>query len=211
MGTRLSSVTNSGGPIRTGSESPQCESDSDRVQQPEKLLQNSDHLRRPNIARLVYVVGPTAINVLVSGGMKSEQQQIARIIHRLSNRRRGAFISVDCAELSADPLASELLGVGEGRRSYSSCFDLASGGTLFLNNIDGMPLLLQRKLLRVLKSRETFRGRAKRQKKIDVRLVAACRRGLLDLVERDAFDEELYHLLNIFPIFVGREARLIRP
>jgi len=207
MGTRLSRVLSNGDPLSVESGSPLCESDFDRARRPSRFPKDSYLLRQPDISRLVSVVGPTTINVLVSGGIKSEQLQIAKVIHELSNRRGAAFISVDCAELPIDPFASEVLGVREGRRPYSSCFDLADGGTLFLDNIDGMSLLFQRKVLRVLKTRETFGGHAKRHKKIDVRLVAACRRGLSELVEQEVFDRELYHLLNIFPIIVGQQSK----
>ena len=201
MGTRLNSVLNMG-----ESESTTGDPDIDRADRSGNLQQDYN-LRQPDIARLVSVIGPTTINVLVSGGVKSEQQKIAKSIHNLSNRRRGAFISVDCAELPPDPFASELFGVGEGARphaaSQTNCFNRAYKGTLFLNNIDAMSLSLQRKVLRVLKNRETFGQSLERHKRIDVRIVAACRRRLSELVEQEVFDEELYHLLNIFPIVVS--------
>ena len=207
MATTLRSVLSVGRAMVAGSDSSLRETHLHRIPRSGNLEQNFDYLRQPDLARMISFIGPTKINVLVSGGVNSERQQLARAIHLLSNRRQGAFIAIDCSELSANPFATELLGAQEVRRSYcgykTNCFDLAYEGTLFLNNIERMSLTLQRKVLRVLKNRETFGRHAKRHQKIDVRLVAACARQLSKLVAEEAFDEELYHLLNIFPIFIS--------
>jgi DNA-binding NtrC family response regulator len=158
-----------------------------------------------DIVGLVSIVAPTTINVLVHGGIESQHQWIARTIHDFSHRSQDAFICVDCASLSADRFESELLGTrgrtdNQSARSEPNCFELAHRGTLFLNNIEGIPLGVQRKLLRILQNREVGEGRGRRCHKIDIRLIAASSRNLPIMVRHRLFDEELYYLLKVFPI-----------
>jgi len=157
------------------------------------------------ISNLVAIVAPTTINVLLHGGLETDNAFVATIIHGLSERRNGAFIRVNCSELPSDRLEAELFGYASNVLSIApkcqrTCFERAFRGTLFLNDIESIPDDLQRRLLRILKDRELLKEYRKRAHKIDIRLVAASKRDLADLVKRSSFDGELFNLLKIFEI-----------
>jgi formate hydrogenlyase transcriptional activator len=154
---------------------------------------------------LVRIVAPTNATVLIHGETGSGKELIARAIHQLSPRRTGAFVTVNCSAIPAGLLESELFGHEKGAftgaiAQKSGRFQIAQGGSLFLDEIADTPLELQSKLLRVLQEREFERLGSTRTVHADVRIIAATNRDLAQLVADQQFRHDLYYRLNVFPV-----------
>jgi formate hydrogenlyase transcriptional activator len=150
-------------------------------------------------------VAPTDSTVLVQGETGTGKELIARAIHNLSSRCGHPFIKLNCAAIPFDLLESELFGHEKGAFTGAIAqkigrFELADKGTLFLDEIGDIPLPLQPKLLRVLQEQEFERLGSGRTHQVDVRLVAATHRNLVEMVKRNEFRSDLYYRLNVFPI-----------
>jgi len=150
-------------------------------------------------------VAPTDSTVLVLGETGTGKELIARAIHNLSSRRGCPFVKVNCAAIPFDLLESELFGHEKGAYTGAIAqkigrFEMADTGTLFLDEIGDLPLALQPKLLRVLQEHEFERLGSGRTHRINVRLVAATHRDLMEMVARKGFRSDLYYRLNVFPI-----------
>jgi len=150
-------------------------------------------------------VAPTDSTVLVLGETGTGKELIARAIHDLSARRGCPFVKVNCAAIPFDLLESELFGHEKGAYTGAIAqkigrFEMAHTGTLFLDEIGDLPLALQPKLLRVLQEQEFERLGSGRTHRIDVRLVAATHRDLMEMIVRKGFRSDLYYRLNVFPI-----------
>jgi len=150
-------------------------------------------------------VAPTDSTVLVLGETGTGKELIARAIHNLSARRGRAFVKVNCAAIPFDLLESELFGHEKGAFTGAVAqrigrFEMADTGTLFLDEIGDLPLPLQPKLLRVLQEQEFERLGSGRTHRINVRLVAATHRDLMEMVAQQGFRSDLYYRLNVFPI-----------
>jgi transcriptional regulator with PAS, ATPase and Fis domain len=142
---------------------------------------------------------------LLHGESGTGKELFARAIHMLSPRKDKSFVAINCAAIPHDLLESELFGHERG--SFTGAvgkkigkFELADKGTIFLDEIGEMDLSLQSKLLRVLEEDEMMRVGGTVKVKIDVRVVAATNRELLQLIQQKAFREDLYYRLNVFPI-----------
>ena len=158
-----------------------------------------------SVRTLVIEVAKTTANVLLSGESGTGKELIARTIHLLSPRGRAGFIAINCAAIPENLLESELFGHEKGAftgafQARQGKFELAGGGTIFLDEIGEMPLALQTKLLRVLQERVFERVGGSKEIRADVRVVAATNRNLRDEVSRQRFREDLYYRLNVFPI-----------
>ena len=150
-------------------------------------------------------VAPTDSNVLIYGESGTGKELAARSIHQESLRADRPFIPVDCVSLHDSLLESELFGHERGaftgaHTAKPGLFELAEGGTVFLDEVSGMSQNLQARLLRVLQERQMRRVGGTRFMEIDVRVIAASNQDLEGLCRRGAFREDLYYRLNVFPI-----------
>jgi DNA-binding NtrC family response regulator len=152
-------------------------------------------------------MAPVSSTVLVQGESGSGKELVAKGLHDLSRRRNEAFITVNCAALPETLLESELFGHEKG--SFTGAaerrlgrFELADGGTIFLDEIGEIPPSTQVKLLRVLESRTFFRVGGTQPIKVDVRVVAATNRSLRDAVALGEFRDDLYYRLNVLNIYL---------
>jgi len=169
----------------------------------EQIIGNS--LALESVLGQVQRVAPTDSTVLVQGETGTGKELIARAVHDLSARFGRPFIKLNCAAIPFDLLESELFGHEKGAFTGAVAqkigrFELADKGTLLLDEVGDIPLGLQPKLLRVLQEQEFERLGGTRTHQVDVRLVAATHRNLVEMVKRNEFRSDLYYRLNVFPI-----------
>jgi formate hydrogenlyase transcriptional activator len=150
-------------------------------------------------------VAPTGSTVLIQGETGTGKELIAHAIHNLSSRCGRPFVRLNCAAIPLDLLESELFGHEKGAFTGAIAqkigrFEVADKGTLFLDEIGDIPSALQPKLLRVLQEQEFERLGSTRTHQMDVRLVAATNRDLMEMVNRGEYRNDLYYRLNVFPI-----------
>ena len=170
----------------------------------EEIIGNSAVLRR--VLRQVEAVAPTDSTVLIHGETGSGKELIARAVHKLSQRSTRSFVKLNCAAIPTG-LLSELFGHEKGAFTGAIAqrvgrFELASEGTIFLDEVGEIPLELQPKLLRVLQEREFERLGSSRTLHTNARLIAATNRDLNAMVESQRFRSDLFYRLNVFPIYV---------
>ncbi len=154
---------------------------------------------------IVKQVAKTPATVLLTGESGVGKEIFARSIHNLSDRVDKPFIKINCAAIPEDLLESELFGYEKGAFTGAHSlkkgkFELANGGTIFLDEIGDMPLLLQSKLLRVLQEKEIERLGGTKPIKVDVRIIAATNKDLEKMVREGTFREDLYYRLNVIHI-----------
>jgi formate hydrogenlyase transcriptional activator len=159
------------------------------------------------VLKQVSIVAPTASTVLIYGETGTGKELIARAIHNLSSRRMRTFVRMNCAAIPSGLLESELFGHEKGAftgalMQRKGRFELADGGSLFLDEIGDISLELQPKLLRVVQEREFERLGSARTIGVDVRMIAATHRDLPAMVRNNQFREDLFYRLNVFPIRV---------
>jgi two-component system NtrC family response regulator len=159
------------------------------------------------VLSLVRRVAPSEATVLIRGESGTGKELIAKAIHFASPRARGPLVKVNCAALPETLLESELFGHEKGAftgavTSRQGRFEMANGGTIFLDEIGDLPLHLQAKLLRVLQEREYEKVGSSRPVKVNVRIVGASHRPLEDLIKAGQLREDLYYRLNVVTIFI---------
>ncbi len=153
----------------------------------------------------VLKVAPTDTTALISGESGTGKELVATAIHEHSLRRERPFIAVNCVAIPEGLLESELFGHEKGAFTGAVAqkkgkFELADGGTIFLDEIGDMPAATQAKILRVLQEREFERVGGTQPLRVDVRIIAATNKNLTDLVKTGAFREDLFYRLNVFNI-----------
>jgi formate hydrogenlyase transcriptional activator len=177
----------------------------DRTSMFEEIVGTSAALR-PVLTRVARVAR-TDSTVLIMGETGTGKELIARAIHRRSARASGAFVSVNCAAVPRELIASELFGHERGAFTGATQrrlgrFELAHGGTIFLDEVGELPMEIQVALLRVLQEREFERVGGTTSIPVDVRIVAATNRDLQAAIEAGTFRSDLFYRLNVFPLAV---------
>jgi len=155
--------------------------------------------------KLVNEVAPTTASVVLQGESGTGKELIARAVHLLSPRKDAGFVPINCAAIPENLLESELFGHEKGAfttafQAKRGKFELAQGGTIFLDEIGDMPLSLQAKLLRVIQERKFERVGGVREIQADIRIIAATHRDLEAAIREKRFREDLFYRLNVFPI-----------
>lgn len=167
-------------------------------------LMVGDSAKMQRVIDLVARVADSQANVMIRGESGTGKEMVARLIHGNSARKDGPFVAINCAALPETLLESELFGiergVATGVEARPGKFELARGGTVFLDEIGDIPLTLQAKLLRVLQEREIEKLGGRRRIPIDVRILSATHRGLEDMIERGEFRQDLYYRLKVVEI-----------
>src|ERR1700726_4044862 len=171
----------------------------------EGMIGASEALKR--VLTHVKTVAPTDSTVLLEGETGTGKELISRAIHTLSRRSARNFVKFNCAAIPWGLLESELFGHERGAFTGAISrkigrFELADKGTLLLDEVGDIPPALQPKLLRVLQEQEFERLGSTRTHQVDVRLVAATNRNLVDMVKRNEFRSDLYYRLDVFPIML---------
>jgi two-component system, NtrC family, nitrogen regulation response regulator NtrX len=152
-------------------------------------------------------VAASETRVCILGETGTGKELVARAIHEKSPRRENAFVTLNCAAVPAELIESELFGHEKGAFTGAAAkhlgkFEQADGGTLFLDEIGDMPLAMQAKLLRVLEEGEVERVGGDKPIKVSVRVVVATHRNLEDLVKQNAFRQDLFHRVYVFPLIL---------
>ena len=160
-----------------------------------------------NLIDIVEKISKTDSTVLILGESGTGKSLIAKIIHYESHRKDKPFITVNCASIPENLLEAELFGYEKGAftgayKSKKGKFELAQGGTIFLDEIGDMPLSIQPKILRVIQEKEFEPLGSEKTIKVDVRIIAATNKDLKKLVEEGKFREDLYYRLNVIPVYI---------
>src|SRR6202021_350247 len=175
----------------------------DKASMFEEIVGNSPALK--SVLSRISKVAPSDSTVLITGETGTGKELVARAIHRRSGRASRAFVSVNCAAIPRDLIASELFGHEKGAFTGAlqrriGRFELANGGTLFLDEVGELPAETQIALLRVLQEHEFERIGGSRRIRSDVRVIAAPNRDLRAAVANGTYREDLYYRLNVFPV-----------
>jgi DNA-binding NtrC family response regulator len=176
-----------------------------RLQQRTKIVGESPALQEMLVK--IEQMAPVSSTVLIEGESGTGKELVAQAIHLLSPRRDAPFIAVNCAALPETLLESELFGHEKGAFTGAAerrlgRFELANGGTIFLDEVGAMPLATQVKLLRVLETRAFFRVGGTQPIRVDVRVIAAANRSLKELVSIGQFRDDLFYRLNVLYIYL---------
>jgi DNA-binding NtrC family response regulator len=186
-----------------------------RIQHLEELVEGVDHTSRlwgesaaiRQVREMIATVGATDATVLIQGESGTGKELVARSLHEQSHRRHGPFVPVNMAALPRELVESTLFGHEKGAftgadQPQVGCCEAADKGTLFLDEIGEMDLALQSKLLRFLQEHTLQRVGSSKPRRVDVRVVAATNRDLLEAVQTGRFREDLYYRLHVVPIAV---------
>ncbi len=168
----------------------------------EELLGSTPEMRK--ILKTIYKIAPTTSTILITGESGTGKEFASNIIHRLSKRADEPFLAVNCGAIPENIIESELFGSRKGAFTGAvnkkGLFEEAEGGTLFLDEIAELSQAVQVKLLRFLQSREIRRVGENENRNLDVRIIAATNRNVIEEVKKGTFREDLYYRLNTFHI-----------
>jgi two-component system, NtrC family, response regulator PilR len=159
------------------------------------------------IKKTIQLIAPTDESILIEGETGTGKEVLATTIHELSHRKSKPLIEISCAALPKELLESELFGHEKGaftgaHKKKIGRFELVNGGTIFLDEVDDIPHVLQVKLLRVLQEKEFKRIGGSSTIKADFRVVAATKRNIPEMINQGLFREDLYYRLNVIPITI---------
>jgi transcriptional regulator with GAF, ATPase, and Fis domain len=207
-GKAMASLSVIMGDRKQSEERPQRENvalreETDQASMFEEIVGTSVALQR--VLSLVSKVAPTDASVLITGETGTGKELVARAIHRSSQRASKPFVSVNCAAIPRDLIASELFGHEKGSftgalRRRVGRFEFADGGAIFLDEVGELPAETQIALLRVLQEREFERVGGTRSIQTNVRVVAATNRNLRAAIAAGTFRSDLFYRLNVFPL-----------
>lgn len=160
-----------------------------------------------NMMKMISKVTQTDAPVFLRGESGTGKSLIAETIHSHSNRKRGPFLTINCPSIPANLLESELFGHEKGSftgaiKTKEGKFEIANGGTVFLDEIAELPMDLQVKILRVIQNKEFERVGGLKTMKTDVRIIAATNKNVEKAVKDGAFREDLFYRLNVLPIYI---------
>ncbi len=169
----------------------------------EGYITNSEKMEK--VLDVASRVSPSKASVLIIGESGTGKELLARAIHYSGKRKDGMFVAVNCAALNENLLESELFGHEKGSftgadRQHKGRFEIADGGTIFLDEIGDLPLHTQVKLLRILQEGEFERVGGSVTLSVDVRIIAATNKNIEELIKEDKFREDLYYRLNVVNI-----------
>jgi len=178
----------------------------------ENIIAESPAMRK--CCEMIERVAATDATVLIQGDSGTGKELVAKAIHAYSKRKKEAFVPINCAAMPEPLLESEMFGHVKGAFTGASAnkeglFEVADGGTIFLDEIGSMPASIQGKLLRVLQEKEIRQVGGTKTIKVDVRVLAATNERLDDLMEQGKFREDLFYRLSVIPIDIAplRERR----
>ncbi|MGB8480950.1 MAG: sigma-54 dependent transcriptional regulator [Acidobacteriaceae bacterium] len=174
-----------------------------QMEGPDEIFGESEGIRA--VRETIALVAPKDTTVLITGETGTGKELVARAVHRNSGRAQRAFIAINCASVSETLIESELFGHERGAftgadKTRIGLFESADGGTLFLDEAGELSAAAQAKLLRVLADGEIQRVGSTKTRHVDVRVVAATHRNLMDRVQTGSFREDLYYRLAVLPI-----------
>ncbi|GAB2765204.1 sigma-54 interaction domain-containing protein [Salinimicrobium soli] len=169
------------------------------------ILGNDEKLNRA--VEKAIQVAPTDISVLVTGESGVGKESIPKIIHALSHRKHGKYIAVNCGAIPEGTIDSELFGHEKGAftgatQTRSGYFEVADGGTIFLDEVGELPLTTQVRLLRVLENGEFIKVGSSKVQKTNVRIVAATNLNMFEAIKKEKFREDLYYRLSTVEIYL---------
>ncbi len=170
----------------------------------DRIVTNSGKINR--ILTFCKKVAPTDSTILIQGESGTGKGVLAHFIHRISKRKSGPFLTINCAAIPEELLESELFGYSKGAFTGASktgkpgLIEAADGGTVFLDEIGEMPLALQAKLLQVIQDKQFIPIGGSEMKKVDIRIIAATNQDLIKMVNDKRFREDLFYRLNVIDI-----------
>ncbi|MDA9666497.1 sigma-54 dependent transcriptional regulator, partial [bacterium] len=170
------------------------------------IIGNSDVLNRA--LDVAIQVAPTDITVLITGESGTGKENMPKIIHHYSSRKHHEYIAVNCGAIPEGTIDSELFGHEKGSftgatESRKGYFEVADGGTIFLDEVAELPLPTQVRLLRVLETGEYMKVGASKVKKTDVRIIAATNENVQKAIQNGKFREDLFYRLSTVPIYLA--------
>ncbi|KMY55248.1 histidine kinase [Bacillus sp. FJAT-27231] len=181
------------------------ESNSTHVEEEaDRIVTNSGKIKQ--IISFCEKVAPTDSTVLIEGESGTGKGVFAHFIHQISQRKKGPFLTINCAAIPEELLESELFGYAKGaftganKAGKPGLIEAADGGTVFLDEIGEMPLALQAKLLQVIQDKQFIPVGGSETKKVDIRIVAATNQNLVQMVKDKKFREDLFYRLNVIDI-----------
>ncbi len=172
----------------------------------DSILTQNDHMK--NLKKVAKLAAETHSTVCIEGESGTGKEYFSHAIHAASMRKYGPFVKINCAAIPKDLLESELFGYEPGAFTGASSsgkvgkFELASGGTIFLDEIGSLPLAMQAKLLRVIEERELERIGGNEKIDVDVRIISATNEDLRSLVSKGKFREDLYYRLDVVSLHI---------